>query len=69
MVWAATSWNSLGTIVGLYGTINNKDYLNILRDHVHPMVQTLFPDGDGIFQDENAPIHNHLCGQELVLRA
>ena len=25
-------------------------------DRVHPMVQTLFSDGDGIFQDDNAPI-------------
>ena len=29
----------------------------MLGDHVHPMVQALFPDGDGIFQDDNAPIH------------
>ena len=28
-----------------------------LPDHVHPMVQALFPDGDGIFQDDNAPMH------------
>ena len=29
------------------------DYLNILGDHVHPMVQELFPDGDGIIQNDN----------------
>ena len=58
MVWAAISWNSLGSIVALHGRINIKDYPNILRDHVHPMVQAfLFPDGDGIFQDNNALKH------------
>ena len=37
--------------------INNKDYLNILGDHVHLMVQTLISDGERIFQDDNAPMH------------
>lgn len=57
MVWAAISWNSQSPIVALHGRINSKDYLNILGDHVHPMVQELLPDGDSIFQDGNAPIH------------
>ena len=42
----------------MHGRINSNDYLNILGDHVHPMVQALFLDGDGIFQDDNVPIHN-----------
>jgi hypothetical protein len=57
MVWAAISWNSLGPIVALHGMINSKDYLNILGDHVHPVVQALFIDVDGIFHDDNVPIH------------
>ena len=28
-----------------------------MRYHVHPKVQALFPDGDGIFKDDNALIH------------
>ena len=48
-VWAAISWNSLDLIVTLHGRINSKDYLNILEDHAHPMVQAFFPDGNGIF--------------------
>ena len=31
-----------------------------MGDHVHPMVQALFSDGDGIFQDDNVPIHTVL---------
>ena len=41
----------------MHGKINIKDYLHIFGDYVHPMVQSLFPDGEGIFQDDNAPIH------------
>ena len=57
MVWTAISWNSLGPIVALHDRINSKDYLNILEDHVHPMVNPLFPDSDGIFQVDNDPIY------------
>ena len=57
MVWAAISWSSLGPMVTLHGRINSKDYLSILGDHMHPMCQTLFPEGDCILQDDIAPIH------------
>ena len=57
MVWAAILWHSLSPIVALHGRINSKDSVGILGDHLHPMVQALFPDGDYTFQDDNAPIH------------
>ena len=57
MVWAAISWNSLGSIVALHRRINRKDYLNTLGDRVHSMVQALFSDDDGIFQDDKATIY------------
>ena len=57
MVWAVISWNSLGHIVTMHGRINTKAYLNIFGDHVYSMVQALFSDGDGIFHDDNSPIH------------
>ena len=57
MVSAVISWNYFGLIVVLHGRINSQDYLSILRDHVYPMVQALFPDGD-IYQDDNSPIHS-----------
>ena len=41
----------------LHGRINKRDYLQILSDQVHPMAQALFPEGNAIFQDDNAPIH------------
>ena len=58
MVWTTTiSWNYFDPIAApLHGRINSKDYLNILGNHVHSMVQTLFPDSDVFFQDDDAPI-------------
>ena len=44
-------------MITLHGRINSRDYLGILGDQVHPMVRELFPKGNAIFHDDNAPIH------------
>ena len=41
----------------LHRRINKRDYLQILRDQVHPMAQALFPEENAIFQDDNALIY------------
>ncbi len=33
------------------------DYWTILEDHVHLVVQTLYPESGAMYQDDNAPIH------------
>lgn len=57
MVWAAISWYSMGPMITLHGRITAKDYVSILADHVLPMVQYLFPNGNAVYQDDRAPIH------------
>ncbi|GBM60273.1 hypothetical protein AVEN_248544-1 [Araneus ventricosus] len=57
MVWAAISLFSVCLMITLQGYIKAKNYVNTLADQVHPMVQTLFPNGDGVFQDDKAPVH------------
>ena len=57
MIWGAVSWKSAGSMISLHGRINSRDYLGILGNQVHPIVQALFPEGNAIFQDDNAPIH------------
>ena len=56
-VCAAISWHSLGPLLVLDGRVTAKDYQTILENHVHPMVQTLYPEGGAMYQDDNAPIH------------
>ncbi|GFY28029.1 transposable element Tcb2 transposase [Trichonephila clavipes] len=38
-------------------------YRSILTDHLHPMLQTLFPGERRVFQDDNAPVHTSRCVQ------
>ena len=34
-----------------------KEYKVVLSDHLYPMMKHFYPDGSGLFQDDNAPIH------------
>lgn len=34
-----------------------KDYRGTLKDHVHSMVQTLYPVSGAVYQDDNARLH------------
>jgi hypothetical protein len=48
---------SVGPIITLHSRITAREYVDRLGSHVHSMIQTLFPNNDGVLQDENAPIH------------
>ena len=53
---SATSWNSLCPIIAQHCRIKSKDYLNIMRSSLSNGLG-IIPDGDGIFQGDNVPIH------------
>lgn len=57
MVWGMFSWSTLGPLISLDITLNSTAYLNIVADHVHSFMATMFPSGDGHFQQDNAPCH------------
>jgi hypothetical protein len=42
---------SVGPIITLHGRITAREYVDRLSNQVHPMIQTLFPNGDAVFQD------------------
>jgi hypothetical protein len=63
MVWAAISWYSVGPIIALHGRITAREYVDRLGNQVHPMIQTLFPNNESVFQDYNAPIHTAITVQ------
>ena len=57
MLRGTFSWHGLGAVIPLKGKVNANHYLlMVLSDHIHPMLQHLFPAG-GVFQDDNAPVH------------
>jgi hypothetical protein len=48
---------SVGSITTFLGRITVREYVDRLGTQVYPMTQTLFPNNDAVFQDDNAPIH------------
>jgi hypothetical protein len=48
---------SVGPIITFHGLVTSRDYVDRLGDQGHPMIQTLFPNSDAVFQDDSAPIH------------
>jgi hypothetical protein len=65
-VWEAISWYSVDPIIILHGRITVREHMNRLGSHVHPIIQTLFPSNDAVFQDDNAPIHTPGTDQSLL---
>jgi len=57
MVWGMFSWHTLGPLVPIWHCLNATAYLNIVSDHVHPFMATLYPSSDVYFQQDNAPCH------------
>ncbi|GFU88927.1 transposase domain containing protein [Trichonephila clavipes] len=57
MPWGTLSWASLGPVVVVELTMNATGYLNIIADQLHPYMASVFPAGNGMFQQYNAPYH------------
>jgi hypothetical protein len=48
---------SVGPIMTPRGRITAREYVDRLGNQVYPMIETLFPNNNAVFQDINAPIH------------
>jgi hypothetical protein len=48
---------SVRPIIIFHGRIIAREYVDRLHNQMHPMIQTLFPSNDALFQDDSAPIH------------
>jgi hypothetical protein len=46
---------SAGPVITLHGRITAREYVDRLGNQVHPMIQTLFPNNDAVFQDDSLP--------------
>jgi transposase len=57
MFWGCFTWNGLGPIVPIEGSVTGQSYAKIINKYVVPTLHKYFPDGGGIFQEDNAPPH------------
>ncbi|KFM64391.1 Transposable element Tcb1 transposase, partial [Stegodyphus mimosarum] len=57
MVWGMFSWHSSRLASLVEGTMDQYKYASVLADHVHPYMRIVFPQDDGIFQQDNARCH------------
>ncbi|KAK3523811.1 hypothetical protein QTP70_010172 [Hemibagrus guttatus] len=64
LLWSMFCWETLGPAVHVDVTVTRSTYLSIAADHVHSFMETLFPDGCGLFQQDNAPCHKAEMVQE-----
>uniref|UniRef100_A0A8P4G4M8 Transposable element Tcb1 transposase n=1 Tax=Dicentrarchus labrax TaxID=13489 RepID=A0A8P4G4M8_DICLA len=64
MLWAMFCWETLGPAIHVDVTLTPTSYLDIVADHVHPFMETVFSDGSGLFQQDNAPCHKAEMVQE-----
>ncbi|KAK3519048.1 hypothetical protein QTP70_016372 [Hemibagrus guttatus] len=64
MLWAMFCWETLGPAVHVDVTLTRSTYLSIVADHVHSFMETLFPDGCVLYQQDNAPCHKAEMVQE-----
>ncbi len=60
MVWGAFAAHGVGHLHRIEGTMDRHIYRQILIDHMRPSLEQLFPDDDGIFQQDNDPKHTAL---------
>ena len=64
MLWAMFCWETLGSAIHVDVTLTCATYLSITADHVHPFMERVFPDGCGLFQQDNVPCHKTKRFQE-----
>ncbi|GBM94042.1 Transposable element Tcb2 transposase [Araneus ventricosus] len=57
MLWGTFSRAALEPVVVVEQTMKAANYLNITADQLHPYMAFVFPTGNGIFQQDNAPCH------------
>ena len=64
MLWAMFCWETLDPAIQVDVNLTGTTYLSIVADHVHSFMETVFPDGCGLFQSGNAQCHKAKTVQE-----
>jgi len=65
--WGCITYDGVGTLVPVDGTIDSKKYTKILDVHLWPVVAKHFAEQPFIFQDDNAPAHSSKFTRDLKI--
>lgn len=57
MVWGVFGYNGVGELYWAKESVNTDHYLRILQTKLLPAITKLCPDGNYLFQQDNAPCH------------
>ena len=57
MFWGCITFHGVGCLVPVDGTINSQRYVDVLDNHLWPVVDRYFANEAWIFQEDNAPCH------------
>lgn len=57
MILGCITYNGVGTLCVVDGNINAQKYIEIIDNHLWPVVAAHFPSNDYLSQDDNAPVH------------
>lgn len=65
MVWGWITYDSVGTLCLVDGNITALKYIDILDEHLWPVIARHFSDKPYLFQDDNAPVHRARITREF----
>ena len=57
MFWGCITFNGIGTLTPVEGNIDSEKYIEVLDQHLWPVIAKEFPNGGWIFQEDNCPMH------------
>jgi len=57
IVWGCICIHGVGTIAKVDGNINMEKYIQVLEEHLWPVLARHYPSNDCVFQDDNTPVH------------
>jgi hypothetical protein len=67
MVWGGFSWEERGPLVVHSGSVTGLVHAKLLEEHAVPSFKAIFPRGDGIYQQDNAPVHTAKVAQDILV--
>ena len=57
MFCGCISYNCIGTLTLVQGNIDSGKYIEVLDQHLWPLIAKEFPNGGLTFQEDNCPVH------------